>query len=395
MRPLLLVAAFVVTAGIASAQMPDPKQMSGLPLPVGNIPVGTVTVRVIRGQLTKPLPGETVELAGPAMTPRSAKTDESGRAQFSGLAPGTRVHATATIDGETLESREFEVPSQGGIRLMLVATDAAAGKGGEGPRASGQGAVPGSVALGQQSRFVIELGDDGLNVFNILQIVNSTSAPVQVASPLVFTLPPEARGAGLLEGSTPNAIAAKGNITVKGPFPPGNTVVQFAYTLPFAGDTMTIRQTMPASMAQLIVVAQKSGDMRMSSPQIAQHREMPAEGQTYMLGQGPGLNAGDTVAITLTGLPHEARWPRYLALTLAAAVLVGGAFLARRRTADPDDLRQRKLHADRDRLLAQLATLEEQHRHGSVDEGRYTSRRAELLASLERVYAALDEGVAA
>ena len=38
-------------------------------------------------------------------------------------------------------------------------------------------------------------------------------------------------GAGMLEGSTPNAVAAGSRVTVNGPFPPGNTVVQFAYSL--------------------------------------------------------------------------------------------------------------------------------------------------------------------
>src|SRR3954466_7792365 len=80
------------------AQMPDPKAMSGLPLPVPDVPVGTVTARVIRGALTNPVKGETVELTGPGVT-KTAKTDESGRATFSGLAPGTRVKAVITLNG--------------------------------------------------------------------------------------------------------------------------------------------------------------------------------------------------------------------------------------------------------------------------------------------------------
>ena len=396
-RGVLLALTLLLVAAVASAQMPDVRQMSGMPLPVGDVPVGTVTVRVIRGQLTNPLVGESVELSGPGTAVKTAKTDQSGRAQFSGLTPGTRVKATATINGEKLESQEFDVPAQGGIRLMLVAADPdAAKRDAEDRKAAQAAAVPGSVVLGQESRFVIEVGDDGLNVFNILQIVNSARTPVQTSSPLVITLPPDARGAGMLEGSAPNAVAGKGSITVNGPFRPGNTVVQFAYSLPFGADTMTIRQTMPAPMTQVTIVAQKVGNMHMSSPQVTQHREMAAEGQAYILGQGPALKAGDTIAITLTGLPHEARWPRYLALALVVAILLGGAFLARGKGAGTDDdARRRKLHAERDRLMGQLAALEEQHRQHAIDEERYASRRNELLASLERVYEQLDEGVAA
>src|SRR5919108_5762644 len=72
--------ALFVAAAPAAAQMPDPKQMSGMPLPVGDIAAGTITVRVIRGQLTNPLPGQTVELTGAGET-RRARTDEAGWGQ--------------------------------------------------------------------------------------------------------------------------------------------------------------------------------------------------------------------------------------------------------------------------------------------------------------------------
>ena len=60
--------------------------MSGMPLPVPDVPVGTVTARVIRGALTNPVPGIEVELLG---AEKKAKTDDAGRATFSGLAPGS------------------------------------------------------------------------------------------------------------------------------------------------------------------------------------------------------------------------------------------------------------------------------------------------------------------
>ena len=97
----------------AAQQMPDPKQISGVPLPVADVPVGTVTVRVIRGQLTNAVPGQTVELMAAGAT-KTAKTDDAGRVQFAGLAPGTRIKAAVVVDGERIESREFEVPAQTG-----------------------------------------------------------------------------------------------------------------------------------------------------------------------------------------------------------------------------------------------------------------------------------------
>ena len=36
----------------AFAQMPDPKQMAGIPRPVNDLPDGSISVRLIRGQLS-------------------------------------------------------------------------------------------------------------------------------------------------------------------------------------------------------------------------------------------------------------------------------------------------------------------------------------------------------
>ena len=102
--------------------MPDARQMSGVPLPVGDLPPGTVTVRVVRGSMANVIQDQPVELTG-GPSPRSEKTNQSGRAEFTGLAPGTRVRASTTVNGERLESQEFAVPATGGIRVALVATD--------------------------------------------------------------------------------------------------------------------------------------------------------------------------------------------------------------------------------------------------------------------------------
>lgn len=325
--------AFLMLALLAQApfagqggQMPDPKQMSGMPLPVPDLSVGTVTARVIRGQLSNPLEGQTVELSG-AGAAKTSTTDAAGRATFSGLTPGTRVKMAVTVAGETIESQEFDVPAQGGVRVMLVATDAATeAKAAEEKKLAAEPAVKGAVVLGDQSRFVIEIGDDTLNVFNIMQIVNTAKRRVETPAPLVFELPKDAVGAGLLEGSSQNAVAAGNKVTVNGPFAPGTTTVQFAYSIPLGSESITIDQKMPAQLTQIAVIAQKAPGMELSSPQVKDHRDMAADGQTYIVGQGGGVSAGEHVTLTLSGLPHRATWPRNVALLLAAVILGAGAW---------------------------------------------------------------------
>jgi hypothetical protein len=375
---------------VNAQQMPDPKQMSGMPLPVADVTVGTVTVRVIRGALTNPIKGQTVELAGASKT---ATTDDVGRATFTGLTPGTRVKASVVVDGERVESQEFDVPGTGGIRVMLVATDAALEqKAAEDRKLAAGPAVSGVVVIGGESRFVIEVGDDSLNVFNLLQIVNSAKRPVETAGPLVFQLPAAAVGAGMMEGSTPSAVVAGSKVNVNGPFAPGTTTVQFAYSIPLGtDDTITLEQKMPAQLTQVSVVAQKIGASDLSSPQLATKREMPAEGQHYILGQGGAIKAGDTLTLTLTGLPHRPAWPRNIALLLSAVIIGAGIWGTVRGTVSPRlAARRGQLQTRREKLYADLAALEAQRRAGSVNPSAYASRRADLVTSLEGVYAELE-----
>jgi len=83
----------------AQLQMPDAKQMSGIPRPVTDLPNGAVSVRLIRGDLSHNITNLPVELQVDSEV-RTGKTDEGGRAQFSDLPPGARLKAVAVVDGE-------------------------------------------------------------------------------------------------------------------------------------------------------------------------------------------------------------------------------------------------------------------------------------------------------
>jgi hypothetical protein len=383
------------------ARQMDPKQVAGIPLPVADVPLGTVVVRVIKGALSNNIADQAVELraAGSAASEqgggtRTAKTDASGRAQFSGLQPGSRVVALANVGGESLQSQEMTVPSMGGLRVLLVASDSSATSSASGDRPAAAGpAVAGSVVLGEQSRFVVEFGDGSLSVFNVLQIVNSSGAAVQPARPIVFDLPQQATGLTILQDSAPATIN-KGSVTVQGPFPPGSTLVQFAYSMPYSGADLTIEQSMPIPLNRVIVLAQKMGETRLQSPNLAEQREMAAEGQNYIVGQGPAVAAGGPVTLNFSGLPHHAQWPRFVAIGLALVILAAGAWASFKRTPAVVDKARTRLETKRDQLFAELTSIEEQHRDGRLDPQRYASKRQELVAALERVYEEIERRAA-
>ena len=98
--------------------------MAARPLMVGDLPLGTVTVRVGRGSLSNAAVGVDVvaSVTAPGGKPsrRTEKTKSDGRATFSALPVGAEFRAEAVVDGERLQTASFAIPAEGGTRLMLV-----------------------------------------------------------------------------------------------------------------------------------------------------------------------------------------------------------------------------------------------------------------------------------
>jgi hypothetical protein len=391
MRLILCVLCVLGGYMSSSAQiaMPDPKEMSGIPRPVDDLPPGAVSIRLIRGDLSNNIANHPVELQVNGQG-RTANTDEGGRAQFSALPAGAILKAVAVVDGERLESQEFPAPAQGGIRLMLVATDKE-----KAARAAAEAAAPpvtGAVVLGGESRIIIEPDDEIVRVYYMLDIMNTARAPVNPPSPFMFDTPTGATSTTIMQGSSPQANANGTRVRVQGPFPPGRTSVQVAYVLPATTGSAEFSQVFPATLQHLAVIVRKVGEARLSSPLLVRQQDMPAGGDVYIAAAGEGaVAAGQPIVLSITGLPHHSPTPRYVALTLALGIALAGIWASRR----PDDpeargAERKRLIARREKLFQDLVRLELDHRRGRIDQGRFAARREELVAALEHVYGALD-----
>jgi hypothetical protein len=320
---VLALAAFAVVSLPAQVQMPNPKEISGKPLPASDLPAGTFSVRVVRGGFDKNLADQPVEIIVGGKS-RQVKTDAGGRAQISGLAPGTVVRAVAVVDKEGLTSEEITM-GQTGIRVVLVATDPEVeARAAEDRRLAAAPATPGSVVLGPQTRVIIQHGDETLSVFYVLEIVNSARTRVDIGGPLMIDLPDGARGGGLLEGSSPQGKLNGTRLIVVGPFAPGSTVVQLGFELPTGGSEHLITQRFPVSVAKIEVAMERQGQSDLVSSQLRDRREMSAEGQRAVVATAGPIEAGGALALTVNGLPHHPRWPRYLALTMALGLVAVG-----------------------------------------------------------------------
>lgn len=367
--------------------MPDPKQMSGIPRPVTDLPDRAISVRVIRGSLSNNIAGQPVQLRVGSKTV-TVKTDDAGRAEFTDLTTGDTAKASTDVDGEHLESQEFPVPAQGGVRLMLVATDKSKGPATE-PNAP---AIRGEVVITSESRVVMQPTEEAVDIYYLLDVSNSARVPVNPPRRFAFDLPQGAQGATIMEGSSPLATLQKNRLAIAGPFPPGHTFVQVAYELPAADGTASIAQVFPANIEQFGVVVKKVGDTAVASPQIASQKEMPAEGELFIAGSGRAVTAGAPLQLTVTGIPHHNSAPRWIALGLALAIIGVGVWAS---TAPEDDkaaraAERKRLVTRREKLLNDLVRFEQDRRHGKVDDRRYASRREELVVALEQIYGALD-----
>src|SRR5260370_23653196 len=118
LMPLLVLLA--LAGGPARGQPIDVNRMSGIPRPDSQTPVGTIVVRVIRGELSKRMIGVDVELRDSAGGVKVVKTDQDGRATFSGLSGGPFQARASDRSGEEVRSQPIELPPETGVRVMLV-----------------------------------------------------------------------------------------------------------------------------------------------------------------------------------------------------------------------------------------------------------------------------------
>ena len=388
---LACAALVAVTGAHAQINMPDPTEIAGLALPAPELPDGTITIRLVREQLGNNVVGHEVKVTADG-TSESGKTDESGRAQITGLPSGATAVAETTVDGEQVTSKPFTVPAKGGIRVILIAglQKLVERRKQEADAAAALPPTKGVVVFGGDSRIVMEFQDDALQVFYLLDIVNSARTRVDTGGPIIVNLPDGAGSASVLRGSSPSATARGDHVTITGPFASGTTSVQIAFSMPHTSDTLTLTQKLPVAFQELAVIVQKVGDLRLSSPQFTAREERAANGTPFLVGTGTGLPAGAELEIQLSGLPVHPMWPRYLALGLAALILAVGIWMAYSAGSRSDEERRRRLVSRREALYSDLVKLEEQQRAGRIDQSRYGSKRHQLVTELERIYGELD-----
>ena len=377
-----LIGLVLFAIAAATAAQPDPRQMSGLPLPVAELADGTITVRVIRGQLSNNVPDHPVEL-WQGDTSIIVNTDAAGRATFLTLNPGAEVYAVTELDGHRIESQRFAVPGRGGVRLMLV---------GEGDAAPTAPAEAGRVTFGGDSRVIVELTEESVEVYYIFDVVNLGDAPVEPRELIVLELPQGAVSTTVLQDSSPRTRVDGRRVELPGPFSPGATPLRVAYVVPYTGGSLALSQVVPADFEAFFLMLEKWGDMDVASDLIARRVEDELGDRTYIFGAGPRVPQGSSFSFELSGLPHHSRVPGTLSIIVGLVILGIGGWGAATPVGDAAGAGEyRSLEARREKLFAALVKNERQHRAGTIGATKHGSRRRELVTALEGVLRALDE----
>ena len=387
---LALVGALALAEGRAAAQaMPDAAQMSGVPLPAGELANGTVTVRLVRERMGNNVPGHEVALITPDGRV-TAETDAQGRAEFTSVPPGTLVTAEATLDGETLRSREFPVPATGGVRVALVAgvARAAAADATAKAAAANEPARPGAVVFGNDTRIVLEFQDDKPTFFYLFSVMNNARTPVDPGKPLVIDLPAAAEGASLVSGNAQIARMQDLRLTLTGPFPPGPSEYQVAFRMPLTS-TISLTQAFPAAVEGLLVAAEKVGALTVTSAQLTAVRDGVSGGEVFVMGTAGRVAEGQPVTLLFSGLPAPPVWPVRVAIAIAIALFLWAGWWAWQGAPDTRAT-ETALVAERERLLGAIAAIDAQGRARGVLDVRATAKRERLLVAVEQVYAELD-----
>ena len=100
------------TASAPAQQMPDPSLINGKALPAPELPNGTVTVRVVRESIGNNISGQPVDADGRRPLADRLHRRAGARPVHRTSRPATEGRAETTVDGETLRSDPFTVPSR-------------------------------------------------------------------------------------------------------------------------------------------------------------------------------------------------------------------------------------------------------------------------------------------
>jgi hypothetical protein len=371
---------------------------TGTVAPVPDLPAGTLELD-LRDAGGQPLAGKRVQLAQVRLKPAQggqeagrevgvveATSDQRGRARFTELLTGEAAGYAAVTEHEGLRlgTQPFRMPVESGMRGQILALRRTADRS--------------ALQLDPRSKIILQLREESIAVMMALFVRNTSQELFDPGEEgLILPLPDGAVGAQELEGSEPIEITPGVGIKIKNPIPPDSaaqfvTQVRFGYVLLADGSSVDLRQTLPISLPEPFILAPARDKLDVEGSGV---RKLPdekdSEGARVLAWTTPPVPASGTLSLAVTGIPSRDRAGRTAAATLCIIFIVGAVILAGplRGKRDDSDEQRESLSQKREKLFAELVTLEQQRKADEprgASNGKLGDRRRELVGKLETVY---------
>ena len=341
---------------------------------------GTVEVRVVDGEGSAIAKVDVVLASGMRgskdIKEQHAITDDAGVARFHDLdTSGQLAFAVKALkEGAKVASQPFQLSGEHGVVIGLRAVVAAEGLG--------------KLHIADRSHFIIELKDDDVEVVENLMLENPTPAAIDTGSAgLRLPLADGATGAqvaGSEDGAPSPATIDGSDIVVRGAIAPGVTALRVGYFLPIVEEAVAIRLRTPIVFDNLLVITDKLEGVDVEGSHLEKTEKTMGQ-RTYFVVSGPGVPAGGTIDVRITGLPHASTIWRNLAAAIAALILGWGLVMSLRRPVNAVAGARGAAERRRQKLLEELGALD------GKDDKPSQKKRGQLVSELEDVYRALDE----
>ncbi len=252
--------------------------------------------------------------------------------------------------------------------------------------------------------FIVTRHQDTLSVNKFYQIANHSSPAKTLTTPFPVYVPEDVlvlnsctvMSLGMPLDRTLVPTEEAGFYTVSYPFKPGSTQLSVSMGLPYHGETYTYNEPLKYDIDELVILVNDP------SLQITRDGQPVAKTEEFRGFSGfrlADLEQGTTLSLTFAGgdaavseaphtvlvVPnetHRVSVALMVALTLALLGLIG--FVAGKPRSGK--IEREVLTAHRNKLLDQLARLDDLYKMGTLSEQIYTIKRAELVGDLAQVY---------
>ncbi len=209
---------------------------------------------------------------------------------------------------------------------------------------------------------------------------------------LIFSLPDKATEVHLTAGLIERFIKDINNgFADTLPFLPGDKEVAFSYVIDYSSDDYTFSQRINYPTNEFHILIQE-GNIKATSDQLNLIESLTIEDNRFMHFTGTNISKGTDLTIHLSGLSKankssilDSDNQQYLIWLILLVILAGGFsfvyILLKKRRVRPVTS-AKGLDTDRQRLLAEIAQLDDDFEDNKISEEVYRQRRAEKKAQL-------------